>query len=102
LTRAISGFTACHNVCLFRPLLFRLEAERARALTLNALRVLQRIPLALWLLEPIYKSPPKPVTVFGLTFKNPVGSAGGIMSPDDVKRRLDIGAALVQVYTGLV
>lgn len=32
----------------------------------------------------------------------PVISAGGIMTPDDAKRRLGMGAALVQVYTGLV
>ncbi len=32
----------------------------------------------------------------------PVVSAGGIMSPEDAKRRLEMGAALVQVYTGLV
>jgi dihydroorotate dehydrogenase len=32
----------------------------------------------------------------------PVVSAGGISGPDDVKRRMDMGAALVQVYTGLV
>jgi dihydroorotate dehydrogenase len=34
--------------------------------------------------------------------KIPIVSAGGIMSPADAKRRLDMGAALVQVYTGLV
>jgi dihydroorotate dehydrogenase len=27
---------------------------------------------------------------------------GGIMNPEDAKRRLDMGAALVQVYTGLI
>ena len=32
----------------------------------------------------------------------PVVSTGGISSPDDVKRRMDMGAALVQIYTGLV
>lgn len=32
----------------------------------------------------------------------PVVSVGGIMSPEDAKRRLDMGATLVQVYTGLV
>ena len=32
----------------------------------------------------------------------PVVSVGGIMSPEDAKRRLDMGAALVQIYTGLV
>ncbi|NWG05284.1 MAG: quinone-dependent dihydroorotate dehydrogenase [Chloroflexi bacterium] len=34
--------------------------------------------------------------------KIPVVSSGGIMSPDDAKRRLALGASLVQVYTGLV
>jgi len=32
----------------------------------------------------------------------PIVSVGGIMSPDDAKRRLDCGAALVQLYTGLI
>jgi len=32
----------------------------------------------------------------------PVISAGGIMAPEDAKRRLEMGAAFVQVYTGLV
>jgi len=32
----------------------------------------------------------------------PVVSAGGIMNPEDAKRRLDMGAALIQVYTGLI
>lgn len=34
--------------------------------------------------------------------KIPVVSAGGVMNPEDAKRRLEMGAALVQVYTGLV
>ena len=32
----------------------------------------------------------------------PIISAGGIMSPDDAKKRLALGASLVQVYTGLI
>lgn len=32
----------------------------------------------------------------------PIISVGGIISPDDVKKRLALGASLVQVYTGLV
>jgi dihydroorotate dehydrogenase len=32
----------------------------------------------------------------------PIVSAGGIMHPEDAKRRLDMGATLVQVYTGLI
>jgi len=32
----------------------------------------------------------------------PVISVGGIMDPNDARERLDVGASLVQVYTGLV
>ena len=32
----------------------------------------------------------------------PVVSVGGIMSPEDAKKRLALGASLVQVYTGLI
>jgi dihydroorotate dehydrogenase len=32
----------------------------------------------------------------------PVISVGGIMTPEDAKRRLDLGATLMQVYTGLI
>lgn len=32
----------------------------------------------------------------------PIVSVGGIMNPDDAKRRLDMGATLVQIYTGLI
>lgn len=34
--------------------------------------------------------------------KIPIVSVGGIMNPEDAKRRLDLGAALIQVYTGLI
>ncbi len=34
--------------------------------------------------------------------KIPVVSVGGIMCADDAKRRLDMGATLIQIYTGLV
>ena len=32
----------------------------------------------------------------------PIVSVGGIMNPDDAKKRLDMGAALIQIYTGLI
>lgn len=32
----------------------------------------------------------------------PIISVGGIMSPEDARRRLDMGATLVQIYTGLI
>lgn len=34
--------------------------------------------------------------------KIPVVSAGGIMNPEDAKKRLEMGAALVQIYTGMI
>ncbi len=34
--------------------------------------------------------------------KIPIVSAGGIMNPADAKRRLELGATLIQLYTGLV
>ena len=32
----------------------------------------------------------------------PIVSVGGVMNPQDAKRRLNLGAALVQLYTGLI
>src|SRR3990172_123988 len=32
----------------------------------------------------------------------PIVSVGGIMSPEDAKRRLELGATLIQIYTGLI
>jgi len=32
----------------------------------------------------------------------PIVSVGGIMSPEDARRRLDAGATLIQLYTGLI
>jgi dihydroorotate dehydrogenase len=60
-----------------RPLLFRLDPERAHALTLSALRLTGALPPVLWGVSRFFKSPPKPVSAFGLTFKNPVGLAAG-------------------------
>lgn len=62
---------------LLRPYLFRLEPERAHALTLHALRITGNIAPLRWLVAQQFKAPSKPVEVFGLTFKNPVGLAAG-------------------------
>jgi dihydroorotate dehydrogenase len=32
----------------------------------------------------------------------PIVSVGGIMSSEDAKKRLELGAALIQIYTGMV
>jgi dihydroorotate dehydrogenase len=61
----------------FRPLLFQLDPEAAHGLTLNLVRLAGLFPPARWLLEAMYAVPDKPVEVFGLRFKNPVGLAAG-------------------------
>ena len=60
-----------------RSLLFRLEPERAHALTLHALRITGKLAPLRWLVAQQFKAPSKPVEAFGLTFKNPVGLAAG-------------------------
>jgi dihydroorotate dehydrogenase len=62
---------------LFRPLLFRLDPETAHGLTLHALQLSGSIELVNWMLSLYFKAPSKPVEVFGLKFKNPVGLAAG-------------------------
>lgn len=62
---------------LIRPLLFRLDPERAHALTLYALRFTNYFPPVLRIISAIYDSHPQPVQAFGLTFRNPVGLAAG-------------------------
>ncbi len=61
----------------FRKLLFRLDAETAHNLTLTALRFAGEFPPTRWTLEALYRTPAKPVHVFGLDFKNPMGLAAG-------------------------
>lgn len=58
---------------LLRPLLFSVDPETAHDLSLKALMATKN---AAGLLYP--KVPDKPVTVMGLTFKNPVGLAAGL------------------------
>ncbi len=61
---------------LLRPMLFRLEPERAHDLTLRLLRLVEIPPLRK-LLAWFFSAPDKPVEVFGLRFRNPVGLAAG-------------------------
>ncbi len=61
----------------FRPILFKLDPETAHHLTLQLVRLAGMLPPARWLLQAMYPAPEKPVEVFGLKFKNPVGLAAG-------------------------
>ncbi len=62
---------------IIRPLLFRLEPERAHALTLGLLRLAGNLTLVRALLRLCFAAPGAPVVAFGLRFPNPVGLAAG-------------------------
>ena len=60
-----------------RPILFSLDAETAHHLTIGLLGRASQFDVALRPLR-IFQPTPKPVTLFGLTFANPVGLAAGL------------------------
>lgn len=60
-----------------RSLLFRLEPERAHALTLGLVRLAGALPPLAWSLRRLFSAPELPVSAFGLRFCNPVGLAAG-------------------------
>ncbi len=62
-----------------RPLLFSFDPEWVHYFTLNALRLINKIPLTSWLLRKIYsyENPSLEKELFGIKFKNPVGLAAG-------------------------
>jgi dihydroorotate dehydrogenase len=62
---------------LLRPLLFRLDAERAHGLGLRGLDLLEHLG-ALGLVARPPTPSPFPVPVFGIDFPNPVGLAAGL------------------------
>jgi dihydroorotate dehydrogenase len=61
---------------LVRPILFSLSPEAAHNLAIRNLRAISSLPSVLRQLER-FQSAPKPKTVFGLTFPNPIGLAAG-------------------------
>jgi dihydroorotate dehydrogenase len=60
-----------------RPLLFRLDPERAHALSLALIRLAGKLPPVGALLRALYAAPQRPVEACGLRFSNPVGLAAG-------------------------
>src|ERR1051325_10780940 len=60
---------------LIRQLLFALDAETAHEFTAAQMVRLQRIPLALRIVEAFCRVPARPTHILGLTFKTPIGIA---------------------------
>ncbi|MGH8076975.1 MAG: quinone-dependent dihydroorotate dehydrogenase [Lysobacter sp.] len=82
---------------LARPLLFNFDAERAHALTLQALEAAYRSGLNPLLSR---RPDPLPTKVFGLIFPNPVGLAAGLdKNGAHVDALLALGFGFVEVGT---
>ena len=62
---------------LLRPVLFKLDPERAHHIGLAALRLAGRFAPLRAALHTWFAAPARPVHAFGLTFRNPVGLAAG-------------------------
>jgi dihydroorotate dehydrogenase len=64
---------------IIKPLLFRLDAEKAHHITFKLVKLMHRIPLVGAINKRIYGTNNSSLerTVFGLKFKNPVGLAAG-------------------------
>src|SRR6266487_1022008 len=60
-----------------RPLLFSLDAETAHHVTMRLLGRASHFDVALRVLS-LFRPTPKPKTLFGLTFPNPIGLAAGL------------------------
>ncbi|MBP6177124.1 MAG: quinone-dependent dihydroorotate dehydrogenase [Anaerolineales bacterium] len=83
-----------------RPYLFGLDPEVAHARTLQALRFAGDFSAARNLLSFIYRAPSKPVEVFGLKFKNPIGLAAGYDKDGTAVRGLSaLGFGHVEIGT---
>lgn len=87
---------------LIRPLLFRLDPERAHAVTLAALRVVYRFPLAPDAARALYggRVEPLPVRVMGIDMPNPLGLAAGMdKNAECVAAFRDLGFGSVELGT---
>lgn len=62
---------------IVRPLLFRLDPERAHAYTVQLLRLVGSFAPLGALIRAYFKAPSVPVQAFGLSFSNPIGLAAG-------------------------
>ncbi len=62
---------------IVRPVLFRLDPERAHGLALSGLRLVGKLPPLCALLRKWWGAGAHPVRLWGLTFRNPVGLAAG-------------------------
>ena len=87
---------------LIRPLLFSIDPEKVHYFTFSLIRILSKIPGVPKLLRALYlnKDPRLERTLFGLTFKNPVGLAAGFDKNAVLFNELaDFGFGFVEIGT---
>ena len=87
---------------LTRPLLFSFDPEWVHYFTLNALRLIQKIPLTGWLLRKIYSYENSSLEkeLFGIKFKNPVGLAAGFdKNGKYIKEMSNLGFGFIEIGT---
>lgn len=81
---------------LARPVLFKLDAERAHELTLSSLKKAYKLGL----IQNIYKQHKKPITCMGITFPNPVGLAAGLdKNGDYIDALAALGFGFIEIGT---
>lgn len=81
---------------LARPMLFKLEAERAHEVTLSSLKIAHKLGL----IQNIYKQYQKPVTCMGIQFPNPVGLAAGLdKNGDYIDALAALGFGFIEIGT---
>jgi len=87
---------------LVRPLLFSFDPEWVHYFTLNALKLLNKIPLSSWLFRKIYsyEDPSLEKELFGIKFKNPVGLAAGFdKNGKYIKEMSNLGFGFIEIGT---
>ena len=87
---------------LVRPLLFSFDPEWVHYFTLNALKLLNKIPLSSWLLRKIYSYEDSSLEkeLFGIRFKNPVGLAAGFdKNGKYIKEMSNLGFGFIEIGT---
>lgn len=87
---------------LVRPLLFSFDPEWVHYFTLNALKLLNKIPFSSWLFMKIYSYQNSSLEkeLFGIKFKNPVGLAAGFdKNGKYIKEMSNLGFGFIEIGT---
>lgn len=85
---------------LIRPLLFRFDPESIHHRVFSWVKNLHKLPGSGAVVRSMYKTPEKPVSAFGLQFKNPVGLAAGFDKDGKLFNELaNFGFGFIEVGT---